>query len=1260
MKIRSGLFYTKTMMEYIMNIFEDLNCDEIFNIDKYNNYEYLLNDNNIFDIYNSTLCKLNEINEDSKILLEEQNEYFYKELIKIYSLDKDYYPFLKEYEKILKGENNTYINYIKSKFEFIDEIINEFNNTLFQQKNEYNIYNIDKNNTLKKTYEDYLIEIQNTFNKLKNNITSFKNNSYFLNSFRRYLTSIQKEKINDYKIKINELVEEQKHNYQLLNMTLDLGLIIGNMLKTEYDKHEFLYVIEYIQIIDVNINNFLNNITGLISTIEKDFQQKLKDIYNDFLTKLNNDISFEVDQNYVDELNNNYTKCLNNLMKSFEESSDEMKIDCENKNYYNYSVKIYFDFDEKYKSKLNDLMNKIINIDYSNDLEKFLLYDYFENNYKLENYIEKEKLFDEIKENFFYYDDIVAYINFTENKFYFDYLYDLLKKSFKPSYTKYINNYLISPLIDNITVFINNYAEINLDYLINKIDDEFNYYVLILNNTRELGVNSMQALTILYDEIKRKLDQSIYYTINEYIIFYINLFNRRNSHIFSNNYITYYSNKLNQYKIEIHQLNEIIDEIMYDGTFNKTINNYSNELMSELIISKMNNSIKQLIDNKLSQVYFLIDDYKNKMINIISNIGQNEDNQKINNITNEYQIILLNQNNQFIFKVSESPFNELYSFIKNVLEPPLVKIKQEYNLIEEKILEDIQNIVDTFPDIKEIIKEKLDIENTLEYIKSILEETKDLLLKYKNDLNEDYDSYINKLMHYTYINGLDTYDKSCTDSYCGINVTKIKSVQRRRLGKSQRREIVKKRKLKNQLNINLTKINERKNKNIDFKRKLSISFDSTMGSLSNDDVIPFLLDIKDTIFKLNESYINNFDINAKKITNNFINKVNGAYLVRLDRIIGTSVSKFAPILSEDALQTLKDKLYNGYYKLKDYLSNATKYLEEDVDDLIKRLNNTSDFLGTINYNSYNKMIAYLNTLKNIIDSKYTIITNGNNNKNLRNDEEDEEEEEDDDYDVNYEFDDDTKNAFTKIFEDTQKSNQIVFAGLIKITEKFDMKAEKSLENSFNQENDEEEVDEEEDDISLELSIKVDENGLQSLGLNFAKELKLLDKQLPIPPFILFFPSFPVLQMRIVPVLKFGLTFTMGAELDILEKEFSIYFDISAKAIVSINLEVGIYIPPFPCPVETSLTVGIQGILGSGQIGMKISLFIIEPKIVIFLYMEFNAMQFTFYILFKVKIEVGFFKISIDVYLMHEKLTNGFGYKKTKKITCDKNLTIKTK
>ena len=490
-------------------------------------------------------------------------------------------------------------------------------------------------------------------------------------------------------------------------------------------------------------------------------------------------------------------------------------MDCYNNNYYNYTINLYKNFDQKYKDKLDYLINETNSIDINNFSEN-LLNEYFEKYYKLENYTQTKEVFDDIYYKLFLaYNDTILYINYTQNSIYSDYLYNLLVNHFKSSYINYIDNYLISPIIDNITLYINNKAEIYLYYLLNKLTDEYNYYIMILNNTEEIGINSAESLSNLYDEVNKKIN-----TINEYVLFYIDIFFKNIKHIFRDNYIKYYKyEKKNAYNIEIYQLKEIIDELIYDGKFNKTLNEYSDEIISNHIIDKLNNTINDLLYNKLYQFFSIINDFKRQINILLSNITIIEEEENINNIINSYKIILFNQNNQFLFKVSDIPFELLDDFITNILSPPISEIKAQYYSIEEKILEKVLKIVNSFPDFNKIIKENLAIYDIFESISLLSEKIPDLLLKYQDDLNDDYDTYINKLIHYTYINGLDSYDEPCNYSFCSINISEFKNRSNISENKNMRnlRETNEKKefifmKFKDYKILNVTKINELKNK----------------------------------------------------------------------------------------------------------------------------------------------------------------------------------------------------------------------------------------------------------------------------------------------------------------------------------------------------------------------------------------------------------------------------------------------------------------
>ena len=58
----------------------------------------------------------------------------------------------------------------------------------------------------------------------------------------------------------------------------------------------------------------------------------------------------------------------------------------------------------------------------------------------------------------------------------------------------------------------------------------------------------------------------------------------------------------------------------------------------------------------------------------------------IYNLTQDFFIVVKNQNNRFNFKVNEEPFYIINNFIENELRPPLLLLKNKYDLIEDKIL----------------------------------------------------------------------------------------------------------------------------------------------------------------------------------------------------------------------------------------------------------------------------------------------------------------------------------------------------------------------------------------------------------------------------------------------------------------------------------------------------------------------------------------------------------------------------------------------
>ena len=156
-------------------------------------------------------------------------------------------------------------------------------------------------------------------------------------------------------------------------------------------------------------------------------------------------------------------------------------------------------------------------------------------------------------------------------------------------------------------------------------------------------------------------------------------------------------------------------------------------------------------------------------------------------------------------------------------------------------------------------------------------------------------------------------------------------------------------------------------------------------------------------------------------------------------------------------------------------------------------------------------------------------------------------------------------------------------------------------------------------------------------LGYQVSFNLLSLEVQLPPIILLFLPFPILQIRLVPNCGIGLNFKIGFQLDCKKKEYTFYYDLSIDAEVSLSLETGCYIS-FPGG-EISLSVGIKGILGAGSVGMKLSIFIDKPKYKFEIYYELKIAIFNFFILFKIDINVGIVKFSFKFYLYNKILNN---------------------
>ena len=363
---------------------------------------------------------------------------------------------------------------------------------------------------------------------------------------------------------------------------------------------------------------------------------------------------------------------------------------------------------------------------------------------------------------------MIYYINNYKEPEYRNFLFNLLIESFNLSLKDIINNFIINELIDQIMLFVNDKIDIYIEFFTSEVKSEYNYYLLLLNNTEELGNSSKMAIINLYSNLTKKINESLYYLIREDVLFNINLLFRENKNLFINNFIKYYLNN-NEYGIDIYKINKYMEEIKLDINFNKTLSQISSNLINN-ILYRLNNSIINNFDEKLNSLYNIISNISDNILYLVENISINqlpEDMEKMNELIINYNILVENQNNRYNFIVGEKPFKLLNQFIETELEPPLFLIKEKYDEIEQKLLSEIKIIADNFPDCYSIVKENI-ILSRIEKVEMYLNDINLTLIKYKDEMVEDISSYINKRIHYSYINGFLTFDQPCNESYCSI------------------------------------------------------------------------------------------------------------------------------------------------------------------------------------------------------------------------------------------------------------------------------------------------------------------------------------------------------------------------------------------------------------------------------------------------------------------------------------------------------------
>ena len=139
-------------------------------------------------------------------------------------------------------------------YSFIDNQLIDFNNSIkniFNEINkryikEYYYYSVNISN-INKTIISYC----NSIDKILENYKKQINNDYLIhNSFLNSLKKLFKIRIEKYRNKVDTF--SINFNFELLNMTLDLGKFISEILIKDYEDLEFSFIYEHINIFEEN------------------------------------------------------------------------------------------------------------------------------------------------------------------------------------------------------------------------------------------------------------------------------------------------------------------------------------------------------------------------------------------------------------------------------------------------------------------------------------------------------------------------------------------------------------------------------------------------------------------------------------------------------------------------------------------------------------------------------------------------------------------------------------------------------------------------------------------------------------------------------------------------------------------------------------------------------------------------------------------------------------------------------------------------
>ena len=253
-------------------------------------------------------------------------------------------------------------------------------------------------------------------------------------------------------------------------------------------------------------------------------------------------------------------------------------------------------------------------------------------------------------------------------------------------------------------------------------------------------------------------------------------------------------------------------------------------------------------------------------------------------------------------------------------------------------------------------------------------------MKYRQFLEKETDSYLFKLIHFVFINGLYTYNYPCNESSC---LNDLKDIMEQNKINTNTNTEINSQEIDDSSNstyyydflftryINQTKINELRKE----KLKNLEGYDCAIGAIEEDEIEKYILKIQDTLYNFNDSYLDREYRNIQVKSISYLKKTAELYLVKLKKNIELSSARFSTILTRDVYKKLEENLLQQYYKIESYIfgCNITK-IENIRDKFLFLLNETSSLIE-FNYIFFNGRVKnYYETFSNLTQKSIKYIS----------------------------------------------------------------------------------------------------------------------------------------------------------------------------------------------------------------------------------------------------------------------------------------------